>query len=404
MKIALVCPYDFAYPGGVVNHVTALEKQLSLMGHDVRVIAPASHDIGLFNGRFIRIGRPSPLPTSGTVVRISISLRLAGQIKETLAREKFDIIHLHEPFMIMLCSAMLRFSKTVNVGTFHAAGGRPGYNLGWPVSRIVLRRRARKLAGRIAVSETALKYAGKYVKGPYAVIPNGIELGHFSPGVAPIETLRDGKLNILFVGRLEARKGLEYLIKAFATVKESCPEARLVIVGPGTRLRQRYEAMVSKLGLDDVVFVGPVSHDELPRYYQTADVFCAPATGGESFGIVLLEAMALGKPIVASGIEGYASVMTDGQEGILVRPRDIRELSQALLRLLGDEALRRQMGSRGSVTVQRYSWAVVAEKVAAYYQKVIGGISSSPEAKAAMANDNPSAETASTLKPARAGA
>lgn len=371
MKIALVSPYDFAYPGGVTNHISSLERYLTRMGHEVKVIAPASKAVSVFGDRFIPIGKPRPVPVSGSIVRITISLRLASAIKAALAREKFDIVHLHEPFMPMLCSAVLRFSDTVNIGTFHACNGDPGYNLGWPIGRIVLKRRARKLNGKIAVSKPAMDYASKYVPGDYTIIPNGIDLEHFSSDVAPIEKFKDGKRNILFVGRLEYRKGLNYLLKAYRQVKREIPDSRLIIVGPGTRLRRKYEKWVASNDLKDVVFIGYVSYDELPRYYQTADVFCAPAISQESFGIILLEAMALSKPIVASNIEGYASVMTHGEEGWLVPPRDSRRLAEALISLLGDEPLRQKMGARGKIEAAKYSWEQVAQRVFACYEKVI---------------------------------
>ena len=372
MKIALVSPYDYAYPGGVVNHITALEKQLSAMGHDVRVIAPASKPIKGLGERFIRIGTPRPIPVSGTTARICISLRLANRIKEVLAAEKFDIVHLHEPFLVMLCSAMLRFSNGINIGTFHATGSRPGYNWGWPISRVMLNRRMKKLTGKIAVSKPAMEYCGKYVPGPYEIIPNGIDLDHFKPDVEPVEQYKDGKLNILFVGRLEKRKGLKYLITAYRHVKKQIPESRLIVVGPGTRMRKGYERQVKEAGLkDDVVFVGSVSSDDLPRYYKTADIFCAPATGQESFGIVLLEAMAVGTPIVASRIDGYAGVLTHGREGLLVPPKDSGELARALLRMAKDESLRQEMGNRGLLTARNYSWRRVAQTVVAYYNRVL---------------------------------
>jgi len=274
----------------------------------------------------------------------------------------------------MLCSAMLRFSDTVNVGTFHAVSGRPGYYWGWPVSAFLLKRRRRKLVGRIAVSKPAMDFASRYVPGPYDIIPNGIDLERFNGNVLPIEQFCDGKINILFVGRLEKRKGLCYLLKAYRQVKKGFPQSRLIIVGPGTRFRRKYEQQVRDDGLADVVFVGHVSHDELPRYYKTADIFCAPATGQESFGIVLLEAMALGKPIVATSIEGYASVMTHGREGWLVPPRNDRELARALLSLMSDGALRRQMGDRGLATAREYDWEKIARRVLDYYQKVLRGL------------------------------
>jgi phosphatidylinositol alpha-mannosyltransferase len=371
MKIALVSPYDFAYPGGVVNHICALEKQFTKMGHQVKVIAPASKAVSGFGDRFIPIGKPRAIPTSGSIVRVTISLRLAPSIKAALKEENFDIIHLHEPFMPMLCSAVLRFSDTANVGTFHACHGKPGYKVGRPVSTIMLKRRRRKLHGKVAVSKAAMEFANKYVPGYYDMIPNGIDLDHFSPDVSPIDEFCDGKLNILFVGRMESRKGLGYLIKAYGRVKEEIPDSRLIIVGPGTRLRGKYEKQVKRACLKDVVFVGHVSYDDLPRYYRTADIYCSPATGQESFGIVLLEAMAVGKPIVASNIEGYASVLTHGSEGLLVPPRDDRMLAQALVSLATDESCRQQMGARGKLKAKEYSWEHVAQRVLDYYLRVL---------------------------------
>jgi len=371
MKIALVSPYDFAYPGGVTHHISCLEHQLTLMGHQVKVIAPSSRRVPDFGDRFIPIGKPRPIPASGSIIRITISLRLAATIKAVLDRENFDIIHLHEPFMPMLCTAVLRFSHTVNVGTFHACHGRPGYNFGRPVSTIMLKRRRRKLDDKIAVSKPAMEFASKYVPGDYTIIPNGVDLEHFSPDVSPIDKFCDGKLNILFVGRLESRKGANYLIKAYKQVKEELPNSRLIVVGPGTRLRRKYERQVKRNRLEDVVFVGYVPYAELPRYYKTADIFCSPATGRESFGIALIEAMAVGKPIVASNIDGYASVMTHGAEGLLVPPKDKKALAQALISLMTNESLRQQMGARGRLTAEGYDWKHIAQRVLDYYVKVL---------------------------------
>ncbi len=371
MKIALVSPYDFAYPGGVTNHISCLEHQLTLMGHQVKIIAPASSAVPNFDDRFIPIGKPRPIPSSGSICRITISLRLASTIKAVLERENFDIIHLHEPFMPMLCTAVLRFSHSTNVGTFHACHGNPGYNFGRPISTVMLKRRRRKLDGKIAVSKPAMEFASKYVPGYYDIIPNGIDLEHFSLDVSPIDEFCDGKLNILFVGRLESRKGLNYLIKAYKRVRGEFPNSRLIVVGPGTRLRGKYKRQVKRNRLADVVFIGYASYADLPRYYKTADIFCSPATGRESFGIALLEAMALGKPIVASNIDGYASVVTHGVEGLLVPPKDEKALAQALISLMADESLRQQIGARGRLTAERYNWKHIAQRVLDYYVRVL---------------------------------
>jgi len=370
MKIALVCPYDFAYPGGVANHVCSLERRLTEMGHEVKVIAPASKGVDIFGDRFIPIGRPLPLPASGSVARVAISPRLRPDVKEVLEEEKFDIIHLHEPFMPSLCTSVLHFSRTVNVGTFHAYDGSPGYTFLKPISTFILRMLAPRIDGKIAVSEPARQFVSRYFPGDYQIIPNGVDTEHFSPNVSPIDKFCDGKLNILFVGRLEKRKGAGYLLKAYQQVKREIPNSRLIIVGTGTILRAKYKMWVEQKGLKDVVFAGKASNEELPRYYKTADVFCAPATGWESFGIILLEAMAVGTPIVASNIDGYASLMTHGVEGLLVPPENAGGLAQALISVLSDESLRQQMGANGIATAARYDWRHVVRQVLNCYIQV----------------------------------
>lgn len=370
MKIGLVSPYDFSYPGGVNNHIVALEKQLTKMGHEVKIIAPASEHVKSDDGKFIRLGTPRSMPVGGTTIRISISLNLAPEICKILEREKFDIIHLHEPFMVMVCSAILRYSKAINIGTFHATKGKPGYNWGWPITPWLLKRRCRNLSGKIAVSPPAKNYASNYVPGEFEIIPNGIDLEQFNQGVKPIEKFQDGKINILFVGRLEKRKGLKYLIKACGIAQKQFEDIRLIVVGPGTRFRKKYEQQAADEKLKNVEFIGAVSDEDLPRYYKTADIFCAPATGQESFGIVLLEGMALGKPVIASDIEGYASVLTHNKEGLLFPPKDSKKLAEALIKLISSKELREKMGKKGLSTADHYSWERVAKRVNAFYQEV----------------------------------
>ena len=372
MKIALVSPYDFAYPGGVVNHIMALERCLTEMGHDVKIIAPVSKAATISIDNFIPIGRPRSVPTNGAIARITLSIRLATRIKQVLAEEHFDIIHFHEPFMPMLCTAMLRFSNTVNVATFHASHWHPLYGALSPLGTRFFERRARKLDGKIAVSEVARAFACRYVRGQYTIIPNGVDLKRFTPEVPKLERYCDGRRNILFVGRLEPRKGCIYLLRAFERVKKELPDMRLIIVGPGMRLRQKYEKWVAAKNLiQDVSFAGYVSNEELPRYYQTADIFCSPATGRESFGIVLLEAMAMGKPVVASNIPGYASVITNGVDGILTPPKDERALARIFISLLNNRILCEEMGERARETAKKYRWEDIAQRVSNFYLETL---------------------------------
>jgi phosphatidyl-myo-inositol alpha-mannosyltransferase len=372
MKIALVSPYDFSYPGGVVRHIISLENHFTRMGHLVKIIAPASKPVEGYGDRFIAIGKPRPIPTSGSIARITISFNLTSKVKKVLEEEKFDIIHLHEPLAPTLCFTVLRLSKTINIGTFHASESRPSYRWTKPIFMNGLYKRwFKKLDGRIAVSRPAMDFINRHFPSSYEIIPNGVEMENFSPLIPPLPQFKDGKTNILFVGRLEKRKGLEYLLKAYRVIKPDCPDCRLIIVGPGTRLRGKYQKMVRDADVGDVLFVGGVDEKEKARYFSTADIFCAPATGHESFGIVLLEAMATGKPVVASNIPGYASVITDGVEGLLVPPKQEVPLAQALAHLMKNKSLSQEMGRRGLSKAEAYGWDKVSRRVMDYYNQIL---------------------------------
>jgi phosphatidylinositol alpha-mannosyltransferase len=379
MKIALVSPYDFAHPSGVGSHISCLEQQFTRMGHEVKIIAPASKAVYTLGDRFIRIGTPRPIPVSGSIARITMSLWLDSKIKEVFEREKFDICHLHEPLMPTLCTTVLRLKLTPMVGTFHASGGKPWYNMFSPLGKWYLDRWFRKLDGRIAVSQVALQYVDKYFPSQYAILPNGVDTHHFNSDVAPFDRFNDGKTNILFVGRLEERKGFNYLLEAYRLIKPEVPDCRLIQVGPGVRLRKKYEKRIKHLGITDVNFTGYATYNDLASYYKTADIVCFPNTGWESQGIVLLEAMSTGKPIVASAIDGFMSVLTDGVEGISVPPKDTEKLAEAIMRLIKDKQLREQMGARGKIRAMQYDWPLLAKKILDFYTATLNRIKS-PEA------------------------
>jgi phosphatidylinositol alpha-mannosyltransferase len=294
-------------------------------------------------------------------------LRLSRKVKEILEAERFDVLHLHEPLLPALPVTILRHSRTVNIGTFHAfSQSNYAYFYGKPILRYFVRR----LHGRIAVSSAARDFVSVYFPGQYEIIPNGIDYAKFAREVEPIEKYRDGGPNILFVGRLEKRKGLKFLLRAMRYVWESIPSARLIVVGAGPLLDD-YRRLVESHRIDNVEFCGFVSSEDLVRYYRSADLFCAPSTGQESFGIVLLEAMASGKPIVASDIPGYRSVVNSGVEGLLVPPKDEQALAGALVRVLSDESMRARMSAAGRLRAEQFSWDKVAQGVLAYYEQVL---------------------------------
>jgi phosphatidylinositol alpha-mannosyltransferase len=287
------------------------------------------------------------------------------RVRDLLAAHRFDILHYHEPFVPFLGPAVLNASETVNIGTFHAFGGfSPSYWLGGRAAA----RLTSRLHGRIAVSGAARHFIGRYFPGDYRIIPNGVEIDPFA-NAEPYEELRDGTLNILFVGRLEDRKGLAYLLRGYHRLRKRRVDARLIVVGDGPRLRE-YKRYVATRRIRDVEFVGHVPLEAKLRYFASADVFCAPSTGQESFGIVLLEAMAAGLPIVASDIHGYKQVVSRDVEGYLVEPKNPRAIAAALYKLAGDPELRNRMGEAGRAKAPEYSWERVTEQVVNYYHEV----------------------------------
>jgi phosphatidylinositol alpha-mannosyltransferase len=370
VKIGLVSPYDYSHPGGVVNHISYLANHFYQWGHEVKIIAPCLKDTAhYFDENLKVVGRPLTIPYGGSMARVPLSPWLPIQIKKTLKKENFDILHLHEPFAPLLCVSALIQSNCTNVGTFHACHAR---SRSYYMAKPILKRWMKKLHGKITVSTAAFNYVNKYFPGEeYQIIPNGIDIERFSSEGPSRKEFANGKLNILFVGRLEKRKGLGHLISACAILKKKFPNFRLIVVGPGTRLRQGYQEQAKELNLDDVVFTDFVSDAELPEYYRTADIFCAPATGGESFGIVLLEAMACGKPVIASNIEGYASVLNHNEEGLLAPVGDEEALAQAILSLSENRSLREQMGAKGIVKAKNYSWENVSRQVLDHYTSLL---------------------------------
>ena len=364
----MVSPYDFTWPGGVTAHVAQLARALGRSGHEVQVLAPHSPSRDFQDSDLlVPFGRSVPLPSGGSTARVTLSWWLYPKIRALLKKEQFDIIHLHEPMVPILPLCVLEFSKSVNVGTFHASYSRQHL---YRAFQPIIKRWQKRLHGSIAVSPAARRYVNNTFPGEYEIIPNGIDYKHFSANVAPLPQYQDGKLNILFVGRLEKRKGLRYLLEAYSKLKWEMPNTRLIVVGPGNPDKESYR-ILSSHGLRDVEFAGRVSYDELPRYYATADIFCSPATGGESFGIVLLEAMSAGKPVVASDIEGFRGIMTDGEQGLLVTKKDTDGLANALGRLARDPELRSKLGGQGSRSAEDYRWEVVAGRVEEYYNRCI---------------------------------
>ena len=363
MRIALVSPYDWSVPSGVNRHIGQLGAQFRQWGHEVTILAPASDPEGAGEDCVV-MGRPRAVPASGSMARISFTWK-GRAIESLLAEGAFEVVHLHEPLMPLLPYQVLGHSRAANVGTFHAA--KEGGNRFYGYTRPLIRRWFRRLDGKIAVSPAAARLVGRYFPGYFNLIPNGIDFAHFAGEHEPLPEFADGCFNLLFVGRPEKRKGLKYALRAFRRIREAEPRSRLIVVGAGDF--RRYERIV---GADEnVVFRSNVPYAELPRYHHSAHAFCSPATGNESQGIALLEAMAARLPVVASNIEGFAGVITNEATGLLVPPKDDEALADAVMRLRGDRDLREALAAQGQAQAAHYSWENVARRVMAYYERLL---------------------------------
>ncbi len=395
MKIGLVTPYIYPLPGGVNAHVQYLYENLRLRGHDVRIISSRHGPQKSSEGDVIRLGWGFSVPANGSVGTVTISPHFRDLVREVLERERFDVLHFHEPFVPFLSLVLLLESRTVNIGTFHAyAGWSPSYEFG----KRMLGGFARRLHGRIAVSAAARHFINRYFPGDYKVIPNGVDVRRFA-AAHPIERWRDSTRNILFLGRLEERKGVMHLVKAYRTLRKGDCNCRLLVAGSGPQEREvrRYLATRRVTGVE---LLGRVSDEEKPRYFATADVYVSPATGQESFGIVLLEAMAAGTPIVCSDIHGYKGVVHRGQQALLVPPRDHRALVAAIGRLLDDPVLRARMGELGRERAEQFSWENITGRVDDYYGFVIRRLAAQGRLPSGFAGEIPAAPRAAVTEEA----
>ncbi len=385
MKIGLVTPYVYPLPGGVNEHVHYLYEGLRARGHDVRIIS-SSHGLQRASeGDVIRLGKGFSFPTNGSVGTVTLSPRYLSQVADMLEFERFDLLHFHEPFVPFLSPIVLRASTSVNVATFHAYGG---WSAAYEFGSRAMRRYAERLHGRIAVSAAARHFIDRYFPGDYKVIPNGVDVAKYRRAV-PLARWHDGVHNLLFVGRHEPRKGLLDLLKAYRILRKTGCNCRLLVVGTGPQEREarRYVLTRRMVGVE---FLGRVSDQEKAQLFRTADVFISPATGGESFGIVLLEAMAAGAPIVASDIHGYKGVVKRGAQALLVPPREPKAIAAATARLLADPGLRATMSESGRARAEEFSWERVTAKVDAYYGFVIRRLAAQGALPAGFRADIPS--------------
>jgi phosphatidylinositol alpha-mannosyltransferase len=387
LKIGVVTQAYHPAVGGVTQHVDGTAAALRARGHRVTVITSKhpgtnGHEPGVF-----RLGRNFTILFNGADNNITLGLGLERALREHLEREAYDVVHVHCPLSPSLPMLAIRVARQPVVGTFHSVSDN---HAPFRIFRPVLLPYFERLAHVIAVSEAARADVLRNFSRTISVVPNGIDLERFRPGAPRVARYDDGIPNILFVGRFDPRKGLPELLHACERLLALGIEFRLILVGDG-RLRSDLARLARRALADRVVFEGQVPHGDLPQYYATADVFCSPARGSESFGLVLLEAMALGAPLVASDIAGYRSVVTDGVEGLLVPPRDPAALASALQALLRDPARRAHMGAMGVRTAARFGWDRVAADLERIYLSVTGRDRAILEGAAVPAPETPAA-------------
>ncbi|MQY09764.1 glycosyltransferase family 4 protein [Actinomadura macrotermitis] len=367
MKVGLVCPYTWNVPGGVQQHIRDLAEALIGFGHEVSVITPADDDAEL-PPYAVPAGRAVPVPYNGSVARLAFGFLSAARVRRWINDGGFDVLHVHEPAAPSLGLLACWAADGPIVGTFHAS---------YEKSRVVsvtapiLQSGLEKITGRIAVSEAARTTLVEHLGGDAVLIPNGVATERYAMA-EPLPGWPGEGGALGFLGRMdEPRKGLQVLLRAFEILAPGRPGLRLLIAGPGDAAD--VTAKVAPGLRDRVVLLGMVSEQDKVRAYHSVDAFVAPNLGGESFGIVLAEAMSAGAPILASDIEAFDRVLLGGRAGALFPAGDHRALADAAAALLDDPARRKQLSAEARAAVRAYDWSAVARDVLRVYETVTAG-------------------------------
>jgi phosphatidylinositol alpha-mannosyltransferase len=382
MRIGIVCPYLWDIPGGVQAHVRDLAETLIGLGHQVSVLAPGDEDSADLPDYVVAAGRTVPIPYNGSVARLQFGLVSATRVRRWLRQGEFDVVHVHEPAPPSLSLLTVLLADVPLVATFHAASTRSRFLAMFDsVVQAVLER----LSGRIAVSPAARKMIVEHLGGDAVVIPNGVSVAHYA-GAAPLagypRPIEQGG-TIGFIGRYdESRKGMSVLLAALPELVRRRPGLRLLVAGRGEQQDFLDELPPELAG--SVRMLGMISEADKASLLRSVDVYVAPNTGGESFGIILLEAMAAGTPIVASDLQAFRRVLdaedrprggseADGRltAGLLFSNRDVPGLTAALDRVLSDAELRSRLSATGSELVRPYDWSVVAAQILRVYEIAI---------------------------------
>jgi phosphatidyl-myo-inositol alpha-mannosyltransferase len=364
VRVGLVCPYTWEVPGGVQEHIRDLAETLIELGHQVSVITPADDDAPL-QDYVVPAGRAVPVPYNGSVARLAFGFLSASRVRRWLKDGHFDVLHVHEPAAPSLSLLACWSATGPIVATVHTANQRSRVmHAATPILEYV----GEKISARIAVSEAARTTLVEHLGGDAVLIPNGVTVRRYEKA-DPLPGWPGSGGALGFLGRMdEPRKGLSVLLAAFAILGPQRPGLRLLIAGPGDT-GEVLERVPPGLR-DRVVLLGQVSDEDKVRVYHSVDVFCAPNTGGESFGIVLAEAMAAGAPIVASDLDAFRMVLRGGEAGELFSTGDADGLAQAAARLLDDPPRRAELSAAARRAVRAFDWPAVAREVVQVYETV----------------------------------
>ncbi|MER6215857.1 MULTISPECIES: glycosyltransferase family 4 protein [unclassified Streptomyces] len=365
MKIGIVCPYSWDVPGGVQFHIRDLAEHLIRRGHEVSVLAPADDETPL-PPYVVSAGRAVPVPYNGSVARLNFGFLSAARVRRWLHEGVFDVIHIHEPASPSLGLLSCWAAQGPIVATFHTSNPRSRAMIAaYPILQPALE----KISARIAVSEYARRTLVEHLGGDAVVIPNGVDVEFFARAEPKAEWAGQ---TLGFIGRIdEPRKGLPVLMAAFPRIVEQCPDVRLLVAGRGDE--EEAVASLPPALRSRVEFLGMVSDEDKARLLRSVDVYVAPNTGGESFGIILVEALSAGAAVLASDLDAFAQVLDQGAAGELFANEDAGSLADAAIALLRDPARRAELSSRGSAHVRRFDWSTVGADILAVYETVTDG-------------------------------
>ncbi|MEU0692257.1 glycosyltransferase family 4 protein [Streptomyces uncialis] len=365
MRIGIVCPYSWDVPGGVQFHIRDLAEHLIRLGHEVSVLAPSDDDTPL-PPYVVSAGRAVPVPYNGSVARLNFGFLSAARVRRWLHDGTFDVIHIHEPAAPSLALLTCWAAQGPIVATFHTSNPRSRAMI---AAYSILQAALEKISARIAVSEYARRTLVEHLGGDAVVIPNGVDVDFFAHA-EPRPEWQGGTIG--FIGRIdEPRKGLPVLMRALPRILAERPDARLLVAGRGDA-EEALAPLPAELR-SRVEFLGMISDEDKARLLRSVDLYVAPNTGGESFGIILVEAMSAGAPVLAADLDAFAQVLDQGSAGELFANEDAGALASAAVRLLGDEERRAELSRHGSKHVRRFDWSTVGADILSVYETVTAG-------------------------------